>query len=500
MFVRSLRCKKRAITARTGDNEERKAMMNKILKRAALVFFLFVAYAVVTAVLPYAFERKLSKEFTESVKVSDFYGDAPCIDRVALVEAPIESLGARMHLVAAARERLDVAYYAIEAGESTDYFLAAILDAADRGVKVRLLFDGISNGLSGRNASAGNAIGCHPNVELRYYNPVKLLAPWTYNGRMHDKYMIIDDRLLLLGGRNIGDKYFGPENFAQNLSIDRDVLVFNTAEGTEDHSSALFSVRSYMDRIWSSASIKQYKMSLTEAGKAEGERLRGLMRDARARFPELFDNSTDYYAQTVEANKVTFFANDINITRKEPRVAYMLGELLRSAQKQVLLQSPYIVLDQRLETLFHDLGEKGVSFSLLTNSRGSTPNMPAYAAYLGDRDRILASGASVYEFQSRHAIHAKTYLIDDRLSVVGSFNLDPRSARIDTELMLAIDSEAFSDRLTRTVEEYKARSLLVGADGAYAPGQPVAEQPVGMVKQVMLTLLRLPVRLIKFLI
>ena len=177
-----------------------------------------------------------------------------------------------------------------------------------------------------------------------------------------------------------------------------------------------------------------------------------------------------------------------------------MGQLLRGARQSVFLQSPYVVLDSALETLLTELGQMGIEYQILTNSLASSPNLPAFAAYLGDREKILSTGAQVWEYQSRHAIHAKTYVIDGRMTVIGSYNLDPRSAYIDTELMLAIDSRDFAAHLRQVQAGYQAQSLELGADGAYLPGQGPAEVPVSRLKRDAVRALSLPVRLFKYLV
>lgn len=364
---------------------------------------------------------------------------------------------------------------------------------------MRILLDGMSGGLTEANPAYAAALGAHENIDLRLYNQPNLLKPWTFNGRLHDKYIIIDDRLLLLGGRNIGDKYFDPDGYEGNLSIDRDVLVYNTAWQSGGTDSVLFAVRGYMDDLWNCDDVRRVYETDTTKGAQKREELLRLLVSARAVYPGLFVHDTDYEAATYPASRITFLHNSTEIGPKEPVVADALGALLRAARESVLLQSPYVVLDPTLEKLLGDLGEKGINYEILTNSSVSSPNLPAYSAYLSDRARILETGADLREYQSRHAIHAKSYVVDGRMSVVGSFNLDPGSAYIDTELMLAIDSEPFAAQLRETIGQYEARSLLVAQNGN-ASEQTMQPEPVPRAKQALLSVLRIMVRPVKFLV
>lgn len=163
------------------------------------------------------------------------------------------------------------------------------------------------------------------------------------------------------------------------------------------------------------------------------------------------------------------------------------------------MQSPYVILDPQLKALLNDLGAKQIDAEILTNSVAASPNPLASTAYFGDRRAILDSGVRLLEYQGENSLHAKTYIIDERLSVVGSYNLDPRSAYIDTELMLAIDSEAFAARLKQAQDEYRRQALEVDGSGEYSSDSSVLPRPMPLVKMIMIYALYFPVKLFKYL-
>lgn len=472
--------------------------IKKYIWGVAALLVLYVLYALCTGVFPFGRQRAVPEDFAASVSAADFYGEAPCADRVALVESPTEGFQARLHILDSAKERVDVSYYAMHMGQSTDLFLGALLDAADRGVKVRLLVDGQFGGLTASNRPYAEAIGAHPNIDLKLYNPPNFLKPWTLNGRLHDKYIIVDDELLLLGGRNIGDKYFAMGGYEKPLSFDRDVLVYNTAGAEAD--SALFDVRQYMDALWDGEDVSAPFSVDSKRGEGKRQELRALYTQYRAENPELFDHSgDDYVGWTFSANRVSFFHNDTQIGMKEPKAGYILGELLRSAEKSVVLQSPYVILDPQLEELLNDLGAGQIDAEILTNSIAASPNPLASTAFFGDRQTILDTGIRLTEYQGQHSLHAKSYIIDERMSVVGSYNLDPRSAYIDTELMLAIDSEDFAARLKQAQDKYRLESLPVDENGEYSADSSLLPRPMPLIKKIMVCALYFPVKLFKYL-
>lgn len=457
--------------------------VRKWLLRAAAVYLIYI---LCTGVLPFLRSKAVPAEFAGSISVDSFYGDSPCCDRVALVESPAEGFDTRLHILDEAEERIDVSYYAIEMGTCADLFLGGLLDAADRGVQVRLLVDGQFGGLTRAHPAYAAALGAHPNIELKLYNPPRPLRPWTWNGRLHDKYILVDDRLLLLGGRNIGDKYFDTGGYSGQLSYDRDILVYR--EGGAD--SVLFQVRAYMDGIWEGEEVCQPFSKDTRRGLRQRNTLEQQYRQFQAENPALFDHSgDDYPAWTCAANRVAFIHNDADPGPKPPKAGYTLAQLLLSARQSVVLQSPYVVPDRQLGSLLAALGQRDIDAAILTNAPAIAPNWLACAAYLADREQLLETGFQLWEYGGPHSIHAKSYCIDSRLSLIGSYNLDPRSAYLDTELLLAVDSLEFAQCLEQAQAQYFAQA---------SQAQGPAALPFH--RRILFALLALPARLFKPLI
>lgn len=145
------------------------------------------------------------------------------------------------------------------------------------------------------------------------------------------------------------------------------------------------------------------------------------------------------------------------------------------------------------------IGNQPIDAKILTNSVGSSPNPIACTAYLGDRSRILNTGISLWEYQGDHSIHAKSYVIDDRITAVGSYNLDPRSAYLDTELLLVIDSTEFTDHFKQVQDSYFQQSLKVNDRGQYEPKSNIEARPISGFQGLLIAILYLPVKLLKFL-
>ena len=458
-----------------------------------VILWVYLIYALALGVIPNLREKRVPQSYKETVNPSSFYSETPSCDRVALVETPQDGFKTRLKIIDEAEERLDISYYAMHMGETTDIFLGSILDAAERGVKVRILVDGQFGGLTKFNKLYSDAIGSHENIELRVYNTPNILKPWTWNGCLHDKYIIVDDVILLLGGRNIGDKYFAPESFSGELSYDRDVLIYNAQRSSR---SALFSVRDYMDSIWNDGKNVETVGKHSKKAKAKQDSLLESYRDYKENNASLFNHDDDWKEWTNEANKVTFIHNDAHINLKVPKVEYTLGALLLSAKESAVMQSPYVINSPQLRRILKELGEKDIDARILTNSPGSSPNPIALSAYYGCRKSILKKDIRIFEYQGSGSIHAKSYQVDNRLTLIGSYNLDPRSASLDTELLLAIDSTEFAAHFNEVQASYFDKSLELSADGSYVENAGVAVRNVSLSKWMMIYLLYLPIKLV----
>lgn len=486
----------------------------KVRKYSLLVLFLFLAYEILFGIVPYAIPAKVSENFKQNVDVLSFYGknNEEFVDRVRLVEEVQDSFYQRIALIESAEKTIDFSCYTIQDGVTTKYLFGAILKAANRGVQVRILLDSMMGGLKGSCADIKLALLNHPNVKFYSYNPLNLLKPWLLNVRMHDKYMIADERIMILGGRNIGDKYFNLSGYTGEVTNDRDVLVYNTSyrgsKGKEK--SSILQTREYFESILKVdlTVLNNKKISESKQKEAKAAELQVIAEYEEWRQKEagledvitIAASDREIQQHTVPTNNVTLIHNPIEGGKKDPWVLYQLLELAKIAEEYIIIQSPYTVVDNSVIKEFHEIGKKEVRFELLTNSLASTPNVPAFSTYLGLRKNLVETGIQIYEIQATASIHGKSLLYDGRISAIGSFNFDERSIYIDTEVMLVIDSEEFASILGNQIKNYQDISLVVGQDNEYIPNDKVKELPVGGGKKLLYGAASFFFRIFQFLI
>lgn len=480
----------------------------KIARSAAIGLLIYLLYAIVFGVLSYSHPQTVSKQFADSFQVSSFFAEEETrgVDRVMLLEQPSLAFDERIRLIEQAKHTLDISYQSIHWGQCAEYLLGSVLSAADRGVQVRIVLDGKMGGLTGKQKDVAYALSLHPNIEYKVYNTFHILMPWQWNVTLHDQYMIADDRLLILGGRNIGDQYFDSFGYEGAVVNSRDVLVYNSGHDRQQGGrSVLQQAKAYMDKVWDDTATTLRYSKLSQRKQAEGTRRAGQLRESYHKLktirPELFAGTAgDYHSRTLPAGRVRLVHNPLNRSKKEPWVGWQLMQLAKQAEHSVVVQTPYTIAGQGTMQLFEELRQKGIQFDLVTNSEGTASNNLAYSYYMLQRDQLYRTGPRVFEFQGANTIHGKSFLFDNRLSAVGSFNLDERSLHINTETMLVIDSPEFNSALTNAVDRYKKQSLVVGKNGAYLPCPTVEAQQVPFGKQFRIWVLSLLSRGISFLI
>lgn len=378
-----------------------------------------------------------------------------------LVTDGVDAFAARALSAQKAGRSLDLQYY-IWHDDLTGRLLGReAWMAAERGVRVRMLLDDMNaEGMDSKLL----LLDSHPNIELRLYNPfrnrtgpariVELVQRiFSVNHRMHNKAWIADGRVAVVGGRNIGVEYFGAGDDVNFRDLD--VVLFGPAVA---ETSAMF------DRYWNSAAAVPLA-GLSRAPEGAFEDIAGAIateaRSAAAqRYLQRVANSPkvqDYAGKRL----VPFWSDRIHLIADPPLkweadsrdqwLVHRIERDLSTAKDKVLLISPYFVPGPEVTVGMTGLAEKGVTVGVVTNSLAANDVAAVYGAYRAYRDDLLRGGVHVYELRAQgHAdsslfgssgasLHTKAYSVDDTRGFIGSFNLDARSAYLNTEMGVMFD-------------------------------------------------------------
>lgn len=456
----------------------------KFIKKRNLIkniLKLFLVYVLFTTLALFA----IQKPDYNSTYPDSFILEKNFNDRVSLIESGEDGAKVRLELIESAQNSIDISYYTITNGKLTDAFLSLLLSAAERGVKIRILQEGMTYLTYERKElyDAFRAFEVHPNIEIKYYEKFNILTPWTWHTRLHEKVIIVDNKLALIGGRNIGDKYFFKDEYGNNFVNDREVLIYN--DGFDI--SVIHDMKNYFDKLWDYKHTKSRRKSISNKqivkSKITNEILRSNYLDIENTYPELF-KEIDWLKRTYKADSIQFVYNPLGRLNKEPWCFNFLLNLAAQANDSILIQSPYIILSRQMQKLAkkHDIDWDKTT--VLTNSKHSSPNILAISAYFNHRKKIVDTVDSVYEYQGDDSIHNKSYLFDDTISVIGTVNLDPRSTYIDTESMVVIKSDEFASQLKEQIYGQINKSALVRKDYTYG-GKAKDKKPIWLFSKIV---------------
>ena len=404
------------------------------------------------------------------------------------------SLDTRIELARRAEVSLDVQYYHLENDETGRWLLRAMRDAAERGVRVRLLVDDFY--LGGQD-DLFLSFAAHKNVEVRIFNPFCCLremgkgarfaasvGDWKrVNHRMHNKLFVADGAMAVIGGRNVANEYYLRSKDDNFIDIDAFAVGFIVAPA-----QALF------DRYWNANAVYPIHAVTRSALSSEGLRQKFELdtgsektpppgslpaTDLLGYSPIAKDLATGRlsliwaYAYIFADHPDKPFDGQAGGDLLETSVTYNVFEALRKARTEVVVSSPYLVPGKDGMALIRELRERNVNVVMMTNSLGATDEPVVHLGYYDYRDPMLDLGVELYEISSSRIkrtmrknllgtslgrLHAKLAVVDRKTIFVGSMNLDPRSATINTELGAVIASPELASEVLRVIDSDRLQS------------------------------------------
>jgi len=395
-----------------------------------------------------------------------------------------QALQWRLALTDLAEHTIDIQYFIWHGDESGLLLLKRLVRAADRGVRVRLLVDDI---LIKKGTLAIPALDHHPNFEIRVFNPWEgrhgLMSGFEFifnmerlNHRMHNKLMVADNRMTIVGGRNIGNEYFGLDD-TFNFS-DMDVLAAGPIARKVSRSFDI-----YWNSKWAypgqglapeaSNAEKLAKLRNHLATFLDNEKSRKLLAEFPTE-PQTWEEQLNHFIANKHAGTAGVLYDEPLVGKDIPPVqlAESLQDFAVGAEKEVLISSPYFIPGDGFLTGLKEFAEKGVRIKILTNSLASTNHAIVHSAYKRYRRPVVEKGGELYEsrndaaikpnydthpVRSKHlGLHSKVIVVDRHLIYIGSLNLDPRSIYINMEFGLTIDSRDLGEEIAAVIDEYLA--------------------------------------------
>ncbi len=415
---------------------------------------------------------------------------------IYILEQGEEALNIRAWLADNAKHSIEVQYFIWSTDNVGTLATEALLRAANRGVHIRVIVDDLLIKAPDKTLLA---LAKHPNAEIKIYNPkhsvgtpqykriLNLLADFRgFNQRMHDKTFIVDNLVLITGGRNMADEYF---NYDSKYNFrDREVMVIGSATPMARQSFERFwahplsvSVEHLYDgfgilkkhvtvNTQEIQGIYQSMHDYATQNKNFPDDIRKSIQNLSLDLPKFTDSLIWTHAEFIsdfpgKNNNVFSLGGSGRITKK-------ITDLLMSAKKQIIIQSPYLVPTKKTIALFKNLIDRGIKISINTNSLASTDNLHAFSGYRNQRKKLLKMGVEIFEYKNHpeiqkklihrfndikqhnptFAIHAKTLIIDNQILYIGTFNLDPRSVNLNTEVGVVIRDQQLANQVAKNIK------------------------------------------------
>lgn len=452
---------------------------------------------------------------------------------VYVLDAAEEALLARAWLADHARDSIDVQYFIWSTDNVGILAAEALLRAAERGVRVRVIVDDLLIDAPDKTLLA---LARHPHIDIRIYNPrssvgvplqKRLFNVVTdfrgVNQRMHDKTLVVDGIVAITGGRNMASEYF---DYNQRFNFrDRDALLFG---------AVVRDVRANFERFWDSRhsvpvealydgiGVMQKNVAVDDAETAtvyrdlhayalQPQNFAPLVRTAIADTPKAFER----IARETVWGQVEFISDHPGKNQRRAGLGgggdstRVLAGLVEAARERIVIQSPYLVLSDEALALFERAVARGVTVRINTNSMAATDNLLAFSGYRNQRERLLAMGLKIYEYRpdprlqrermqasiaARGAppifsLHAKSMVVDGRVVYIGTFNLDPRSENLNTEVGAVVHDAAVAQLVERQIDA----DMAAGNSWDAATDDPDRHAPLvkrGQVRMLQLLPLR----------
>lgn len=351
-------------------------------------------------------------------------------DVVRILDKDQEAAQARVDLIRTAHDRIEVLYFIAKDDRVSAAMLQLLRDARRRGVSVRMVIDGsfrrIPKGILSHLRDEG--------VIIKTYHPFDLRHPTWINHRMHDKLIVVDGKRYITGGRNLDESYFG---LSKKINY-RDIDVY--VEGP----SAVDAQRRF-EQVWDSKDVASLHGHVTRRAKREAAEHLGdsLIEMAHSGFINL-GAPRDWSAGAMEVGPTQFLSGH--------GIGGDMTPYLAAAKESIVIESPYFIPPRFLRELLLKKLAEGVRIEVVTNSVRSTDGLLPQVGYLKYRGSLARAGIDFREYKGPDCLHGKVIIVDGRVSMVGSYNIDPRSEYLNTEVMAIAENEELARALKGLIE------------------------------------------------
>lgn len=452
-----------------------------------LILSLALLYLSGCSSLPKDYHREASYVLEDTANTRFARSVAPDLKKhpdktgIYLLASGMDAFVARVGLIDGAQRSLDIQYYIWHADTTGRMLIQHVINAADRGVRVRLLLDDFDT--TGKDSKL-TVLNEHPNIEIRLYNPftsrqlrgMQIVTDLSrLNRRMHNKSITADNAMTIVGGRNIGNEYFGAVSHAEFADLDAMCI-----------GPIVNDVSRMFDKYWNSkftvpvsAYLNNKKITDDELKSVTDSFDKAIYKDRKNPYFKAIQDTP--ILNKIQTKNLKFYWGEADLLYDDPgkveaklvtsetHLAPNLSKYIEKTTQEITIVSPYFVPNDELVDYLGSQVKRGVHVRVLTNSLAANDVSIVHAGYMRYRTDLLRKGIELYEFKaldkndskrgkswsgtSRASLHAKTFLLDRKVSFVGSFNLDPRSVELNTEMGVLFKSEKLVGLMAESIDE-----------------------------------------------
>ncbi|MGZ9897704.1 phospholipase D family protein [Shewanella gaetbuli] len=392
----------------------------------------------------------------------------------------VDAFVARLAFIESAKVSIDLQYYLFHDDETGKILTLYLYRAAQRGVRVRLLLDDMAT--KGKDSVLSKLVQ-HPNISVRIFNPDNERTFRTLsfvqnfsrlNHRMHNKSFTVDNLISVVGGRNIGDEYYSANEDVE--FGDLDVLLVG---------EVVPEVSLQFDLYWNSSQVRPIEQLYPLEGEDSvqinraNEQFFADYETVVANHPYVYRLIKSTLLQDIVSHQIDWNWGDAELMYDPPNKLknidqpYLLNQLntfFSETQDEILIISPYFVPTEAGVTALVNAVHSGIKVTVITNSLAATDVLAVHAGYMNYRQQLVEGGVTLYEVKasptrnnkgkasqwrgsSRSSLHAKVFVIDNKSIFVGSFNFDPRSAWLNTEMGVVVEQPQFAQTFASVIKQ-----------------------------------------------
>jgi putative cardiolipin synthase len=366
-----------------------------------------------------------------------------CNDSILLLADEKVALDCKLDLMLQARKSISLSYYAINEDEIGLLFAAMTCFKATQGVITKVIIEKSRSKVTEQLIKIFKEYG----VEIKYYNSFHIFKLKKNFSWLHDKLIVIDSTYVILGGRNLNNKYYPNSEKPTELTDVETLLKGSSGAIAEQYTQHLFSSR-FANRIHLKKKDKKHYIELRK--KIEDN-------------IELIKNKTskNWDSLLSPVNTAIFIHDNYKKWPKSKAISDTILSTIQHAKKNIIAVSPYLIPPLHFMRAIKKASNRGVHITLISNSAQISDAKIIAAAYMNDRKKYLKLGIDIYEYNGKKMLHDKLFLIDDSIAIVGSYNFDNISYKMNSEVITKITDSIFGSSILKHIQERKEESFMV---------------------------------------